>query len=626
MKKLYSLYHINTNFSSINPSQFKNLINNSYNKLLDLIENNDYNISVEASAKSLIDLNKADHKIISRLKYLISKKKCSFVASGYVQLIMPIVPYELNKKNLEIGENIYKKLLGINPKIFYINEQTFSKSLIKLLKKYNKIILEYNNSNLKAKNKIHDAYEINTINDDYDNKIDVIWNDHIFFQKFQRLIYGEISQDDYLNFIKKFKFSENSYLPLYGSDVECFGFSPNRYKSEPSLINSHWKNIEAIYKKLENLDFKHFNLYDLKKKKKSKSYKITTIHNPIIVKKQAKYNVTRWCLTGRNDLKINTFCWRMYGNLKEKKIKKIKKWELLCELWSSDLRTHVTKWKWNNAIKIFKKNNQIRLKLNNHTQKNKQKIINKNDLEIKNKNLILKINTKKGFSIKSLNKKNMILGHIEQGLFNSNRFDVDFFSGHSILEYEKEKITDIGTQYKKYYLNKKFNKISYIVKKGMGKFLNYKKISILSNKEIELENSFKNIPDSSLRTFYLTFDPKLFNKNNLYIKTHNGGNELEKFYIKNKNFDYGERVSNIVSSNTTLGSTKNILILGDKKKEIIIKIDRNYSAIMPMISYQSIDKSYLLRIFFSCCETDETSINKILNFSSKISLKIKEIN
>ena len=56
MKKLISIYHINTNFSSINPSQFKNLINNSYNKLLDLVEYNDYNINIEASAKSLIEL------------------------------------------------------------------------------------------------------------------------------------------------------------------------------------------------------------------------------------------------------------------------------------------------------------------------------------------------------------------------------------------------------------------------------------------------------------------------------------------------------------------------------------------------------------------------------------------
>ena len=86
MKKLISLYHINTNFSSINSSQFKKLINNSYNKLLDLIEDNNYNISVEASAKSLMDLKKIDENIVNRLKYLININKCSFVASGYIQV------------------------------------------------------------------------------------------------------------------------------------------------------------------------------------------------------------------------------------------------------------------------------------------------------------------------------------------------------------------------------------------------------------------------------------------------------------------------------------------------------------------------------------------------------------
>ena len=151
MKKLISLYHINTNFSSVNPSQIKKLIENSYNKLLDLIEYNDYNICVEASAKSLIDINQIDKRVIERLKYLIKVKKCSFVASGYIQQIMPIIPYDLNKKNIKIVELIYKDLIGICPKIFYINEQAFSKSLISLLKNYDKIILEYNNSNLSIK-------------------------------------------------------------------------------------------------------------------------------------------------------------------------------------------------------------------------------------------------------------------------------------------------------------------------------------------------------------------------------------------------------------------------------------------------------------------------------------------
>lgn len=624
MKRLISLYHINTNFSSINASQFKKLINNSYNKLLDLIEHNNYNISVEASAKSLVDLKKIDENIINRLKYLINIKKCSFVASGYVQMIMPLVPYEVNKKNIELGNEIYKEYLGIKPKIFYVNEQTFSKSLIKLLGKYDKIILEYKKSDLAIK-KNDAAYNINTIQDDYNNKIDVIWNDHILFQKFQKLIYDEITENEYLKFLKKYKFPKNSYLPIYCSDVECFGFSPGRYPVEPKLLNKHWEKINSIYKRLESARYIHSNLYNLYKGTNLKSYRITNIENPIIVKKQAKYNVTRWCLTGRNDLKINTFCWRLLENFKTNKIKDKKKWQSLCELWSSDLRTHITKIKWNNTIRKFKDKGLINLDFKKLSLHNLKKIKAINELNFRHKNLKIKINPKKGFSIKNLYKKNKILGFVEQGYFNSKKLDVDFFSGHSILEYEKQKFTDISTNYKNYFVRNNLNESIFIVKNGMKKFLKYKKISIINKSEIQLENCFTKIPDSSLRTFYLTINPKLFNKKDLYIKTHNGGNKFETFYFKNSNFDYGKPVSNIVSSNTTLGATNNTLILGDKKNLVIIKIERNFSAIMPMLSYQSFSKSYLLRLYFSCCETDDTSKRKSLNFKSKISLKIKKV-
>ena len=40
--------------------------------------------------------------------------------------------------------------------------------------------------------------------------------------------------------------------------------------------------------------------------------------NPKIVKKQSKYNPTRWALTGKDDLKINTFCWNLYEKIKNK--------------------------------------------------------------------------------------------------------------------------------------------------------------------------------------------------------------------------------------------------------------------------------------------------------------------
>ena len=129
-----------------------------------MVENNNFNIAIEASGKSLIDIFKFNEKFIKRLRHLIDIKKCSFVGSGYMQIIMPLSPYELNEKNLSFGNEIYKKLLGFKPEILYVNEQSFSKSLIPLFKKYRykKIILEYTIQTYRLK-KFTDAYSLTVL-------------------------------------------------------------------------------------------------------------------------------------------------------------------------------------------------------------------------------------------------------------------------------------------------------------------------------------------------------------------------------------------------------------------------------------------------------------------------------
>ena len=72
----------------------------------------------------------------------------------------------------------------------------------------------------------------------------MIWNDHILFQKFQRYVSNEISENEYLSFLKKKQFKRNQYLPLYCSDIEGFGFSPGRYKTEAKDLDNHWRKIE----------------------------------------------------------------------------------------------------------------------------------------------------------------------------------------------------------------------------------------------------------------------------------------------------------------------------------------------------------------------------------------------
>ena len=49
-------------------------------------------------------------------------------------------------------------------------------------------------------------------------------------------------------------------------------------------------------------------------------------------------NLTRWAVTGRDDIGINTACWRCAGGRPATDAQ----WQELCELWSSDYRTHIT--------------------------------------------------------------------------------------------------------------------------------------------------------------------------------------------------------------------------------------------------------------------------------------------
>ena len=57
---------------------------------------------------------------------------------------------------------------------------------------------------------------------------------------------------------------------------------------------------------------------------------------PVPVKKQGKYNITRWAVTGRDDLGINTACWRLYEALKADPKVCDDDWRELCFLWGSD--------------------------------------------------------------------------------------------------------------------------------------------------------------------------------------------------------------------------------------------------------------------------------------------------
>jgi hypothetical protein len=624
--KLYSIFHLNTAFSSIERSQIPTIIKNCYWPLLEISEDTNVKISIEATASSLLDINGIDKKWIKKLKKLILAGKCEFLGSGLKQIISPLIPYEVNNYNLKRGNEIYKELLGFIPNICFVNEQAISSSMIDLYHSngYDSVIIDWNNflkANPYIKNKV--KYQVCSIKDNKKNTINVIWNNSVNFQKFQRYIYDEINLNELTNEIENLKNKKNINYCLYGSDAEVFNFRPKRFFSERKIELDEWNRINNLFIHLSKSKKIEFSLIkDLTREKKCMLLKdITNAENPILVKKQDKYNVTRWALTGRDDLKLNTYCWNLFYKIKD--IKNKKKWDKLCNFWSSDYRTHLTEKKWielkNKIGKTYKS-----VKKRYVYDKYLSKEIHTSEYFFKNKNIEIIFNVRKGFAIESYKNfkvsSKKLFGSVSQGYLNSIDYDVDYFSGHFTHESDTIKHTDLNFNNKSFLVNK--NKLLIRIKNNK---INYTKIIELKNNELHLELFIKKIKSGVTRIFYITLDPKNFSYNSLFYACKNGSKRVEKFFLKNsKNFNHGNRVSALISANTCLGATDNKFYLGDKEKCLEISIDRKFSCIYPMVQFFKNKKKYLFRVYFSAGETDDTL--KIVNKNIEAKIKIKSIN
>ena len=639
MKNIYSLFHINTSFSSIEKKDLKKVIKRCYWPLLNLVEKNNFKISIEANGKSLSDINSLDPKWIRRLKKLIHLKRCEFIGSGYSQIIAPSVPFEINNKNLVYGNEIYKRLLNYTPEIALINEQAFSNSLIKIYKKFYKgIIIDHlNHPHFESDNQ-----EPQILTDNYNNKIPVIWSNSISFQRFQRYIFGDIKFEDYLEYFNNYN---KNFFCLYSSDVEIFDFRPKGSKSERPLSYGEWIKIRNLYeyliqsKKVNFIFFKDI----LKKINKKNIINVTSIVNPTIVKKQKKYNINRWLVAGKNNLELNTLCFNAYNSIKNQKKSK-KKLIRLCELWGSDFRTFSTIKK----IRYFHKN--IRQLINYEKIKNENSFFEiKNMLKEKPNNLVednnyisfnnsiysIKINKKKGLTIDSFLDhsigKKKLFGTIKQGTFKKSLFENDFFSTHyTILDKSTlKRYSGLNQNKVKIYSNK--DQICFRSSQKINKKSICNKEIILNTKKSELIINYKikNLSSVYTRLNFITFDPTCFNKKSFFISSNLGDKIPEIFNLTDKKFNHGsfvENVGSLVTSNNSIPSSDGKIIVGDDEKQVHFRIDQNLSSLVPFIEYEKKSKSYLFRLYFSAKESDEISSDgyfKQLKASIRINIKNK---
>lgn len=626
MTQAYLLFHLNLAFSSISEKQRPLVIERCYKPLLDLIELHDLPIGVEMSAWTLRQIQKIAPSWITRFLLLLETGRCELIGSGYAQIIGPLVPDTVNKWNQRLGIDDYAAILGQRPNLALVNEMAFSSGLVPLYLNagYKGIIMDRDNVRL-ALALEEQAYEAvpTHAQGPGDECLPVLWSDSILFQKLQRFAHGEISLADYLSYFRKRAASATRPLAAYCNDAEIFDFRPGRYATEPPRQQeSEWQRVADLLTRLRNEENVVWLLpsaalsVSLTGNRREAST-LSSIRQPVPVKKQAKYNLARWAVSGRNDLWLNTCCHRVEQQLTGNENPEA--WRELCELWASDLRTHLTTERWHETrerlVQRVPRIAQPEHETMSAMAPQGWNIIHSPDdifLTIETPDIQLTLKRRKGLTIHSLAFRSQgfvpVVGTLPHGYFESIDYGADFYTGGVIIELpgEHQRITDLLPAQALFHATASELSIFARIETTCGPI--EKTLKLPKNGErISQTYNFPgwSRPRGIVRVGTTTLLPEAFH-GQLEISCKNGSTSTETFPL-DRNCDHSHPSSSMVSSTTGLGATSGEISIGDIGRMLRLSWNPAHTAAFPMLVHQKIPPAHLTRLVFSLSELDDTS-------------------
>jgi hypothetical protein len=617
--KYYLIFYMNLMFSALSDEERAVVLDRCMEPLLKLGEDK-FPFAIQMSGLSLEHLARLRPKQLERLRYLVQSSNCEFIGNGYSQIIQPLIPWEVNLKNQELGMECYERVLGIRPTLATINEMAYSAGSARSFIEcgYNGLIMEWNNP-FKAHPEWDPSLRFTPqkVRIDHDIETNLIWCDTILFQKFQRYVYSETMLSDYIDDLTKFK-NQRGVLCLYCSDAEVFDFRPSRYGIQKNP-EGEWHRIRRLLEVICTrndqliLPSEAINQFGLG----GVGLQLESSWQPIPVKKQDKYNINRWALTGTDDFSFNTRCFRLAKKYSEGEPNK-EDWRNLCFLWSSDLRTHIEKHRWIEANSLMDSLEEKwasnrpyeRVSYNVHLKPLVKKDSNRFiKLDTKTQQLILDV--QKGLSLRewSVNGQS-ILGTLSHGFFDDISLAADFYSCHSVIEPQgKHKISDLcmvepwivddldghyRIRVKCNVNDYSFNK-QYLISKYENEFI--------IDQSIEIAYRSKAL----IRSCHFTLIPGIWDQNTLFYESTLGGTAPEKFMLRNKSIDHSGILNQLVSSRFGFGVTTGKFRIGDKHHSILIQHDPTEAALIPHLVYlPQKNKTFMLRVIYSAQELDET--------------------
>jgi len=646
MLQLFAIFHLNLAYSSIEESQRADVLRRCYWPLLRLAERVGAPIGIEASGFTLETAESLDPRWIETLRRLVESGGCEFVGSGYSQVIGPLVPAAVNAANLRIGHQVYERLLGFRPKIAFVNEQAYSAGLIQhyLDASYDAIVMEWDNpARAHPEWDAEWRYLPQIAVSQSGEMIPLIWNNAIAFQQFQRYAHDESSLDEYLSHLAGHASDRPRALAMYGNDAEIFDFRPGRYHTEATLAGtSEWARIGRVFEAIAGdsrfrLIRPSQTLDLMEQPEAAHRLHLESPEDPTPVKKQRKYNITRWAVTGRGDLAINTACWRIYDRLVRQRHDAVQKvgshdrfdddWRELCELWSSDYRTHITDARWaayqaRLAALGGNRSAVVRTPRAGAPIAGGDSAVTRDGsyLTVRTEYATLVLNSRRGLAIDALSFGTgadvPLCGTLKHGFYDDIHWGADFYTGMTVLESpDRPKITDLSRV--EPLVTRATDDAIVIegtVSTELGSVVKTIRVAAAAASiEVTYRLEWPEIPVGSLRLGDVTLNPRAFDRATLFYRCHNGGDRPETFPLDGRRVGHGDAVSFLVSASHAIGITEGVVELGDRDRALRIEVDKTAAALVGLVTYQALRETYFCRVSFSAAEVDETRRKMIVD-------------
>jgi Glycosyl hydrolase family 57 len=624
---LFALFHLNLAFSSIEEERRGDVIARCYWPLLELAAKHGP-IGLEVTAFTLEEIAARDPEWCGRARALIAKGRIELIGSGYAQIIGPLVPARVTAANLRLGNEIYERLLGCRPALALVNEQAYSAGLVGLYLDagYRALLMDWDNPAAQHPEwPAETRYLPQRAQGGDGRSIALLWTSTVAFQKLQRFAHGDLTLEEYLDYVDSRRGPDARTLCLYASDAEIFDFRPGRYRTEESLNGmSEWTCLAQAFSAVHAAEgCKLIAPGDAlalgRDNSAGKPLRLESAACPVPVKKQRKYNLARWAVTGRDDIAINAACERIYRGLIAHDADD-SAWQELCHLWSSDFRTHITEKRWSAFLERLRRaeerwgadvpDSQIGNGPND-TEFNSTHCSARH-IDIATPSLIARLDRRRGLAVDSLQfagDEQPTIGGLPHGHFDDIALQADWYTGDCVFEAPGEhKVTDL--EWCEAHVRREpngdvlaFARIDTpkgVIEKSMWFHAASPRV------DFDLTFHWEDWGKGSLRLGHITLLPDAFDWQNLSLTTHNGGKECETFSLKDATVDHGAPVSFLVSSSYGFGMTEGWAELDDGRTCVRVDVDRATAPLLGLLSHRRVGGSLFCQLVLSALELDET--------------------